>query len=250
VIDIHSHVLPGLDDGARTMEESVAMIHMAAADGTTDIVATPHASPNYAYDRTVVEELAGQLRAQAPPAIRIHCGCDFHLSVENIRDAIINPSKYVIAETTYVLVESPEFIDIRAMDLVLHDLVAAGLIPIITHPERNRVLQKEAGVLRKWADRECLVQITAQSILGEFGRTAKRSAEEMLQHGAVNFVASDAHDTEHRPPILSKAYEKVKKRYGPGMADALFKGNPSQVLEGVPVARTTRPVRRFLGVRY
>jgi len=232
------------------MEESVAMIHMAAADGTTDIVATPHASPTYPYDRTVVEELAGQLRAQAPPAIRVHCGCDFHLSLENIHDAISNPSKYVIDETTYILVEFPEFINIPAMDRVLHDLVAAGLTPIITHPERNRVLQKEAGVIRKWGDRDCLVQITAQSILGAFGRTAKRSAEEMLQQGVVDFVASDAHDTEHRPPILFEAYKKVKKRHGPWMADTLFTGNPAKVLEGVPVTRTTKPVRRFLGLRY
>jgi protein-tyrosine phosphatase len=232
------------------MDESVAMIHMAAADGTTDIVATPHASPTYAYDRRVVEELAGQLRAQAPPSIRIHCGCDFHLSLENIRDAISNPSKYVIEETTYLLVEFPEFINISMMDRALHDIVAAGLIPIITHPERNRVLQKEAGVLKKWADRDCLVQITAQSILGAFGRTAKRSAEAMLQRGVVNCVASDAHDTKHRPPILSEAYERVKKRHGKEMADLLFADNPSRVLEGVPVPRTTEPVRRFLGFRY
>jgi protein-tyrosine phosphatase len=250
VIDLHSHIVPGVDDGAKDAEEAAAMLRMAAADGITDIVATPHASPGYAYDRRAVEDLVDGLRRDCPPEITIHCGCDFHLSLENVRDAAKNPWRYVIDETAYMLVEFPEFLTLAAMDGILSDLIATGIVPIITHPERHPILRKEPQLLNTWVYRDCLIQITAQSILGDFGRSAKKSASELLNSGLAHLVASDAHDTRRRPPLLSEAQRQVRRRYGAGFADALFTTNARAVLEGNRVETTTRPARRVLGFHY
>jgi protein-tyrosine phosphatase len=248
VIDLHSHIIPGLDDGAKDAEEAAAMLKMAAADGTTDIVATPHASPRYEYDRPRIEALIEELRRNCPPGLAIHCGCDFHLSLENVRDAAKNAWRYVIDETAYLLVEFPEFLTFAAMDGVLGDLSAAGIVPIITHPERHPTLQKNPEMVEAWVYRDCLVQITAQSILGDFGRSARQSAAELLDSRLVHLVASDAHDTRRRPPLLSEARRHVQKRYGRPFAEALFVANGRAVLQGERVETTPRPARRFLGL--
>jgi protein-tyrosine phosphatase len=247
VIDLHCHILPGVDDGAKTGEESAAMLQMAANDGITDIVASPHANDQYAYDRDAVQERVAALRAQCPAGLTLHCGCDFHLSHDNIRDAVKNPWRYVIDDTAYILVEFPEFINAPVMDRVLHDLTAAGMIPIITHPERNPVLQRQFDILQAWVERDCLIQITAQSILGDFGRKAKSAASELLRSGLVHIVATDAHDTRRRPPLLSEARREVRKRHGEKFADSLFTANPSKALAGRPITAAAKPARRLWG---
>src|ERR1700737_816953 len=105
MIDIHCHILPGIDDGAKTFEESISMARVAAASGTTDIVATPHANQRYRFDPEVIEEKVEILRRAVGELVRIHVGCDFHLSAMNIHDALENPTKYAINHRSYVLVE-------------------------------------------------------------------------------------------------------------------------------------------------
>jgi protein-tyrosine phosphatase len=229
---VHSHILPGLDDGAKTLEESLEMLRLAAASGSTDIVASPHANHEFKFDPEIVAAKLDQLRAAAAGLIRIHTGCDFHLSYDNIQDSLQHPSKYAINHKNYVLVEFSDLLIPKTTDDVFYQMQAAGMIPIITHPERNMLLQKRLDKLEDWVGSGCLVQVTAQSFLGRFGKQAKAFADLLLERGLVHIVASDAHDTKYRPPSLKEAYEYVAKQYGPGRAEMLFVKNPGAALTG------------------
>jgi len=241
MIDIHSHILAGLDDGPQSAEDTAAMLSMAAADGITDIVATPHANVRYSYDRNAVERTIDSLRSECPPNLRIHPGCEFHLNIYNIREAVKDPTRYVINGTQYILVELPAFFNVSAVNSAFSELKAAGMIPIITEPERHAILQRQPELLNTWLDQHCLVQITAQSVLGHFGPTAKDASAELLRSGSVHFVASDAHDREQRPPVLSAACREIRELYGSEVADALFTGNCRKLLEGRQIANDTAP---------
>ena len=141
MIDIHSHILPGLDDGSKSLDESVDMLTQASAAGTTDIVASPHANQEYKFDPLVVEQKIGELQAAAGDAPQIHYGCDFHLTLENIEDALRFPGKYSINHRGYLLVEFSDFLIPKTTEEIFARMMNAGLRPIVTHPERNQLLQ-------------------------------------------------------------------------------------------------------------
>ena len=173
MIDIHSHILPGLDDGSKSLEESVAMLRQAAAAGTTEIVATPHANQDYDFDPLVVEQKIGELQAAVGDAPRIHYGCDFHLTLENIEDAVRSPGKYSINHRGYLLVEFSDFLIPKTTDEIFARMMKAGLRPIVTHPERNQLLQHRLPEMEEWVAQGVHMQVTAQSLMGRFGKTAK-----------------------------------------------------------------------------
>ncbi len=249
MIDIHSHILHGLDDGSPSLEESIAMARMAAAAGTTDIVATPHANLQYAFDPELVERKIAELAETCGGAPRIHYGCDFHLHYDNLQDALANPSKYAVNHKRYVLVEVSELLMIKSADEALERMRSAGMIPVITHPERNGILQRRMDKLEAWVAEGCCLQLTAQSLRGSFGRRARKFSWELLHRGLVHFVASDSHDSVDRPPRLDEAYRRVLEELGPAQAERLFEGNPSAVLAGEPLPAgevdRSRPPRRW-----
>jgi protein-tyrosine phosphatase len=234
VVDIHSHILPGLDDGPKTLEDAVAMVKIAAESGTTDIVATPHANARFTFDLERIDCKIAELQAAAGPAPRIHPGCDFHLTVENIQDALAHPSKYTINHKRYLLVEFSDASIPNTTQEIFDRFQAAGLLPVVTHPERNAVLQNRIDQLGSWVENGALVQVTAQSFLGRFGRTAKHVAIELFDRNLVHFVASDAHDTKHRPPILLDAYTYVAKSWGETRAESVFVTAPRAAILGEP----------------
>ena len=131
-VDIHSHILYGLDDGASTIEESLAMLEMARDTGTTDIVATPHADTQYVFDPQRVEARIAELSARVS-GITIHCGCDFRLEVSNIEEALRNPTKFTINHRNYLLVEVPHMTVFPSSGGIFARLLNAGMTPIITH---------------------------------------------------------------------------------------------------------------------
>lgn len=232
MVDIHSHILPGVDDGPETLEESVAMVRIAAENGTTDIVATPHSNMQFTFRPELIEEKITELSKASGDVLRIHRGCDFHLHYDNIQDSLEHPHKYAINNKRYVLVEFSELLIAQTTDDVFYRMEAAGMTPIITHPERNVLLHKRMEKIKTWVESGALVQVTAQSFLGRFGRSAKSFADELMKRGLVHFIASDAHDTKHRPPILTEAYEYIAKAYGQNRAEALFILNPRAALTG------------------
>jgi len=229
--------MPGVDDGAKTLEESVAMLRLAAENGTTDIVASPHANHEFKFEPDVIAAKLEEMRGAVNGTIRIHTGCDFHLSYDNIQDSLQHPTKYAINHKSYVLVEFSDLLIPKTTDDVFYQMQAAGMTPIITHPERNMLLQKRLEKLTSWVESGCLLQVTGASFLGRFGKQAKVFADRLLQQGLVHIVASDAHDTKHRPPLLKEAFEYVSKTCGAGKAEMLFNRNPAATLTGSPLER-------------
>lgn len=235
MIDIHSHILAGVDDGAGSLEESIRMLRIAARCGTTDIVATPHANLEYAFDPEECSRKIAELIEVAGPAPRIHRGCDFHLSYENIQRALAEPSRFTINGRSYLLVEFPDLLIFKSSAEIFDLLMGAGMVPIITHPERNPLLHQRLEELESWVERGCLLQVTAQSFLGRFGRQAKEFSDLLVRRGLVHLVASDAHDAEDRTPDLSGAFAYLTRKFGAEVATRLLVTNPGRVLEGAPV---------------
>src|SRR5512146_2651254 len=161
MVDIHSHILPEVDDGAANWEMAVAMCRMAADDGLDHMVATPHANDDYAYDRERYQELLLRLQEATGRRPKLSLGCDFHLTFENLQDVLVRPERYVIAQTSYLLIELSDYTAPRQAVQHISRLLEAGLHPILTHPERNAMLQREPKTVLDWAELGCIVQVTA-----------------------------------------------------------------------------------------
>ncbi len=247
MIDLHTHILPGVDDGSPALEESVAMARMAAGDGSTDVVASPHADLSHSFDVDLVERRIAELREACGEVVRIHYGCDFHLYFDNVQDALRHPDKYTVNHRRYLLVELSELLALKSTGEALARVLEAGIVPVITHPERNTLLRRRIDVLEQWVRQGCLLQLTAQSLTGGFGGKARAASEAILRRGLAHFVASDAHDTLRRPPCLGEAYALVEGVYGRSLAQRLFEENPGAVLRGdllAPVSGPEPPRRR------
>ncbi len=235
MVDIHCHILPGLDDGPDTLDESVAMAEQAIADGVTHIIATPHANDTYAFEPDRISRAKDDLLDKIGPRVTLATGCDFHLSYENLKDVAERPQKYTLNQKNYLLVEFADFSIPPAIDQHLMNLRSSGIRPIITHPERNGLLRSAPVRMHRWIEQGCYVQVTALSFTGRFGPAAQHSAESLLDAGAVHFVASDAHNTKSRPLRLREAFQTVAGRRGEETARGLFRENPLAAFEGRPL---------------
>jgi protein-tyrosine phosphatase len=248
MIDLHHHLLPGLDDGSKSMENSVAMAKLAAADGITHVVCTPHANGKYEYDPQVNEAKRAELRellAQANVPLTLGLGCDFHLSYDNVQNAQANPTRYAINGLGYLLVELPDYGLPPGLTETFYELQLAGLTPILTHPERNPTLQSDMKRMEDWLRGGMLIQVTGDSVRGSMGKKAERMAHQLLANRWVHFLASDAHNTTSRPPRLSEAREIVARKYGAGYAELLCVTNPRAAFEGKPLPAQEEPLHLF-----
>ncbi len=238
MVDLHHHLLPGLDDGSPDLATSVEMARIAAAEGITHIVCTPHASSNFAFQPEGNSLRLTQLRAAlAEAGVRMNLGlaCDFHISYDNIQDALAHPSRYSVNGGEYLLVELADYSISPNMQETFYELRLAGLTPILTHPERNPTLQRDPERLIPWLRDGLLCQVTAGSVIGSMGRTAQKFAHQLLERRWVHFLATDAHNITSRPPLMRRAYDTVAKKYGAGYADLLCLHNPLSVFEGQPM---------------
>jgi protein-tyrosine phosphatase len=243
VIDIHCHLLPEVDDGPRTWDVSQEMCRMAAADGIEHIVTTPHANERYHYDREYLARLVTHLQELVGPLPRITLGCDFHLSYENMQDALVNPANYTIEGTNYLLVEFSNYSIPAQIDNFFGMLGSSGITPIITHPERNPLLQKNPEKVLQWIELGCAVQVTAGVVTGAWGDRAWRAAKWLFEREAVHILASDAHDTQHRVPNLSKARDASRDEFcDSGIAKMLVDDNPRAIISGKPLPYFPNPV--------
>ncbi len=241
MVDIHFHLLPGLDDGPDTIETSVDMARMAMADGTTHIVATPHASPRFSFDPELVARRAEEVRALVGDGLTILTGCDFHLSFENLQDIRQHRDRYTINRNGYLLVEFASYSIPPQIEHTFHEMQLAGITPIITHPERNRILRRHTEWLDRWVSHGCAMQVTAGSLLGRFGPNALEAAKAWLETDRIHVLASDAHDTTSRPPELAAAYAHVAEVRGEETARALCIENPLAAIEGRPLPWMPEP---------
>jgi protein-tyrosine phosphatase len=211
------------------------MCRAAAADGITHMVATPHAHDRYHYDREYLQQLVGA-------APKLSLGCDFHLSYDNIQDALVNPARYVVEGTRYLLVEFSNYsVPQQTTDSFLK-LGDCGLTAIITHPERNPILRESPQRVVEWAEQGCVIQMTGSALTGFWGERTRRAALWLLEHQAVHVLATDAHDMEKRVPILSTARDAAAEICGEEVADALVEANPRAIITNQPLPYFPRPM--------
>ena len=240
MIDIHCHILPEVDDGPKSWETAEAMCRMAAEDGIEHMVATPHANDRYFYDREYLASLLLELQHRVGERPKLSLGCDFHLSYENMQSALEKPERYCIGSSRYLLAEPSNFSIPTQVDEWFVQAQYLELKPIITHPERNPILQQDPDRVLKWVELGCLIQITANAITGAWGSRAKQMSEWLLKKKAAHFLATDSHDTQRRPPVLSAARKIAAKEFGENVAAALTELNPRAVVNGepLPIERT------------
>ena len=248
MIDIHHHLLWGLDDGASSVETSLAMARMAAADGITHIVCSPHANAQYDYlPETVSAQIAElqQLLDNEKIALKLGRGCDFHMSFDNIERAQQEPARYSINGLGYLLVELPDYSLPTGLTEVFYQMQIVGLTPILTHPERNPTLQSDRSRLLDWLRGGLLIQVTAGSVVGRMGKRAEKMAHELLANRWVHFLATDAHNTTSRPPLMREAFEVVAQKYGPDYAHLLCTSNPLAAFMGKPMPPQLEPLHLY-----
>ncbi|MDE1155699.1 MAG: exopolysaccharide biosynthesis protein [Acidobacteriaceae bacterium] len=244
MVDIHNHLLPGLDDGAGDLEMSLQMARIAVADGITRMASTPHASSHHVFDPERTAASLAQLRQaleQHTIPLQVVTGCDFHINYDNLQDAIAHPRRYTLNNTEYLLIELPDHAIPPNLDQILYDLRLAGMTPILTHPERNPRLQQDPTPLGNWLRNGILIQVTASSVTGERGKPAQRLAHQMLRDRWVHFLASDAHDVVRRPPGMSQARAWVAAECDADYATLLTETNPAAVLDGLSLSAQPEP---------
>jgi protein-tyrosine phosphatase len=244
VIDIHCHILADVDDGPKSWDISEEMCRMAAADGIEHIVATPHANHRYAYDRELLTGVVQSLQQRIGDVPRLSLGCDFHLSYENLQDAMVRPEHYVIASSRYLLVELSNYSIPAQIAESFQRLMGIGVTPIITHPERNPILQRGPQQILQWVEIGCAVQVTASALTGAWGEMAWQIAQWLLKRDAVHMLATDAHDTKRRPPVLSEGRNEVAELCGDDVARALVEKNPGAVVSGQVLPYFPQPVMK------
>lgn len=230
MVDIHSHILPEVDDGSKSWDMSVTMSRMAANDGITHQVATPHANDRYHYDRVYLQGLVEHLQSLMGSAPALTLGCDFHLSYDNLQDVLANPARYAIGNTHYMLVELSNYSVPPQISDCMAQLGDRGITPILTHPERNPILRENLQRVLEWAEQGCVIQVTGSALTGFWGERARRAALWLLERDGVHVLATDAHETEKRIPVLSTAREAAAKLCGEDVAEALVEGNPRAVI--------------------
>jgi protein-tyrosine phosphatase len=232
MVDIHCHIIPEVDDGAPSWDVALEMCEMAVLDGIEHIVATPHADFQYTYNREELAARLERLQQLSGGAPRLTLGCDFHLSYDNLEDAFAHPERYTIANTGYLLVEFSNYSIPQQITGALLRLLEMGITPVVTHPERNPLLQNHPDRLLPWIDAGCLVQITANSLTGFWGEQARRSARFLLDQQMVHVLATDAHENRRRVPLLSPARQAVATWYGEERARVLVEDNPRAIVSG------------------
>lgn len=241
MIDIHHHLLFGTDDGPRDLESSVAQAEAAAADGITHLVCTPHANSTWEFNPEQNQAKLAMIRERVGDKLTLGLGCDFHLSYDNIQEALEKPTKFTINQGGYLLVEFADFVIPEQIGETFYEFSLRGMRPILTHPERNPILQRNPERLAEWLQGNCLVQITAGSLEGRFGKEAQSVAWDLLAKNWVHFIATDAHNLEKRPPYLRAVYEAVGKKFGKATAERLCEVNPRAAFENREMPEQPEP---------
>ena len=236
-IDIHCHILPGLDEGPSCSAEAVRMLRMAREDGTAGIVATPHILDGvFNNTRNSIAQSVVELNA-LNSGIQLYIGAEVRISI-NLRERISRDELPLLNNKNFLLLEMPAYLlpPLPELDKVITDLRMSHITPIIAHPERNIPILHDLSIMERLIRCGAAFQVTAMSITGHSGRQIQKTAMDMIQKGYVYAVASDAHDSSKRPPLLSRAYTVIANKFGADEAQRLFCDNPLKIISGSDIA--------------
>jgi protein-tyrosine phosphatase len=243
MIDLHTHILPDWDDGAADQDEAEQMIAVAREDGISKIVLTPHVYRMTKRGADLIG-LNGRIRSFLEQSkafkIELFAGAEVYVHIDMIRH--IKEFGLTVNGSNFVFIEFPaEHVPAGATKL-LFQMMLDGLIPIISHPERNAMLAQSPEILYELVRQGAIGQVTSQSITGGFGRKTKKVAESFLRHGLVHLIASDAHNATTRPPRLAEAVEAAAKFVGTAKAEAMVTTVPAAILENEQIPDIGEPV--------
>jgi protein-tyrosine phosphatase len=245
LIDLHSHLLPGIDDGSKDLAMSLAMARMAATDGISTIACTPHILPGVYNNsgpgiRRAIGRLAESIAAASIP-ITLVAGADVHIAPDldvQLRDG----RALTLHNSRYLLLEPPHHVLPPRLEDLIFGLQAAGYFPILTHPERLSWVEGHYDLIRRLVSSSVLMQITAGSVMGRFGRRPRYWAERMLDEGICHLLATDAHNAEQRAPRMADARDFVAQRLGDDEAINLVLRRPQGILNNLsPTELPPRP---------
>ena len=245
MIDLHSHILPGVDDGARELKDAIAMAHMAVADGIEVMACTPHFMPglydNEAHDIRHRVAALNEVFREEGIELALVLGSDAHIRpdfLSCLRSSIIP----TLHGSRYVLFEPPHAVMPQRMDELLFNIQMGGYVPVLTHPERLKWIEQNYDMVVNLANSGVWMQITAGSLTGRFGKRPQYWAQRMLAEGHVSILATDAHNLTSRPPLLAEARDLAADELGVDEATHLVVTRPECVLEDAePDSAPLRP---------
>jgi protein-tyrosine phosphatase len=252
LVDVHCHVVPGVDDGAADLQTALEMLRASARSGVGDVIATPHQHPvRYPNEAAALREAhASLLEARAERVAagedlpRVHLGAEVHLD-EGLVARLREGRLLSLAAGPWVLLELPDVFPTAAAEQALYELQVAGFRVVLAHPERVGQLARRPRLIELLVERGALCQVTAHSVSGRFGPDCRELTERLLRAGLVHLVASDGHDLERRPCGLREALDAVRATFGEAEARRLFETAPRALLEGrgvdAPPARSLEP---------
>ncbi|MGI9457691.1 MAG: tyrosine-protein phosphatase [Aeoliella sp.] len=234
-VDIHCHLTPGIDDGAKSGAESIAMAQMAVAEGTRTVICTPHQLGNFRHNRgdeirRQVQSLQELLNANRVPLVVLP-GADVRIE-DDMMSLLASGEVLTLGDLgKHVLLELPHDLYFP-LESILDGLSKLGMVGILSHPERNRGILREPAVMEPLIDAGCLMQITTGSLTGSFGPDCQRLADQLVSRGHVHFLATDAHGAKARRPLIREAYARAVELAGEKAATTMCQTNPRLVAEG------------------
>lgn len=242
MIDIHAHILPELDDGAFDMVCSVEMAELAVESGVSAMMATPHSNQRGYFENYASPELFECFDALKSELRRNEIPLELYLGMEvfgtpDTAQLYRDGKLLTLNGGRYMLVEFDFAADAYYMDSVLYDLMDAGCIPVVAHPERYDALQASGDIVAKWLGDGMGIQVNKGSLSGRFGRGAKRLAYDLLEQGLISCVASDAHGTRSRSPDMSDVREFLAVEYSEELAELLLTENPKRIVQSKPLLK-------------
>jgi len=231
MIDTHIHIVPGVDDGAASLNEAVAMLTHSKNEGVTEIIATPHFKEGLSLDSDVLEQFEKIGFEAENMGIKLHLGNELYLCEEGV-EALRDDHVYTMANSHYVLVELPFHQFYPFHEALLHQIQLRGFKIILAHIERYQIFRRNPAKLEGMIRKGIYGQMNARYIQE---RKTRKQAFNWIEKGYVHIVASDGHNTEMRPPNMSEAYEAVSHRFGVGASELVFRDNPARIIEDKPL---------------
>jgi Capsular polysaccharide biosynthesis protein len=235
IFDIHCHVIPGVDDGAKTIDDSKKMLEIAYADGIRTIIVTPHfAREIFEHPIDMIDQKYQEVRKLAKEIgddLKILLGCEYYAETDMVK-VLKDEPRYTMANTRYVLIEFSDATEFSYIKAIINDLVINGYIPILAHVERCECLYRN-GYAEELVALGAWLQVNADSVIGGNGRKAKNFCKKLMKENLLSFIGTDGHDTKMRRPEMKKCADYLEKKMGSDYAKKILISNPQKIIDEV-----------------